>query len=148
VEGLLNKIKSGEIESWNQVHKFYETESGKYNSRKDLHALSSLERLTKKSLSNLSATQFIKWLNTYLEIKKDITIRIQNTRAKDYANPFRKMVYENEAEMNAVIGSIADNSFIKEQKKCIDPVGNKTCRTKKRIEIIITIFFLLLSHHV
>lgn len=134
VEGLLNKIKSGEIESWNQVHKFYETESGKYNSRKDLHALSSLERLTKKSLSNLSATQFIKWLNTYLEIKKDITIRIQNTRAKDYANPFRKMVYENEAEMNAVIGSIADNSFIKEQKNILIQLETKLVGLKKELK--------------
>jgi predicted neuraminidase len=96
--------------------------------------LSSLERLTKKSLSNLSATQFIKWLNTYLEIKKDITIRIQNTRAKDYANPFRKMVYENEAEMNAVIGSIADNSFIKEQKNVLIQLETKLAGLKKELK--------------
>lgn len=134
VKGLIQKIKSSEIENWNQVHKFYETESDKYNSRKDLHAMSCLEKLTQKSFSKISTNQFINWLDTYLEIKKDITLRIQNTRAKDYANPFRKMVYENEAEMNTVIGNLADNSFIKEQKNVLKQLETKIAVLKKELE--------------
>ncbi len=134
VKGLIQKIKSSEIENWNQVHKFYETESDKYNSRKDLHAMSCLEKLTQKSFSKISTNQFINWLDTYLEIKKDITLRIQNTRAKDYANPFRKMVYENEAEMNTVIGNLADNSFIKEQKNLLKQLETKIAGLKKELE--------------
>lgn len=134
VKGLIQKIKSSEIENWNQVHKFYETESDKYNSRKDLHAMSCLEKLTQKSFSKISTNQFINWLDTYLEIKKDITLRIQNTRAKDYANPFRKMVYENEAEMNTVIGNLADNSFIKEQKNVLKQLETKIAGLKKELE--------------
>lgn len=133
VKGLIQKIKSSEIENWNQVHKFYETESDKYNSRKDLHAMSCLEKLTQKSFSKISTNQFINWLDTYLEIKKDITLRIQNTRAKDYANPFRKMVYENEAEMNTVIGNLADNSFIKEQKNVLKQLETKIAGLKKEL---------------
>lgn len=133
VKGLIQKIKSSEIENWNQVHKFYETESDKYNSRKDLHAMSCLEKLTQKSFSKISTNQFINWLDTYLEIKKDITLRIQNTRAKDYANPFRKMVYENEAEMNTVIGNLADNSFIKEQKNLLKQLETKIAGLKKEL---------------
>jgi len=133
VKGLIQKIKSSEIENWNQVHKFYETESDKYNSRKDFHAMSCLEKLTQKSFSKISTNQFLNWLDTYLEIKKDITLRIQNTRAKDYANPFRKMVYENEAEMNTVIGNLADNSFIKEQKNLLKQLETKIAGLKKEL---------------
>ena len=30
-------------------------------------------------------------------------------------NPFRKMVYANEKEMEAVLGKMADNSFVREK---------------------------------
>ena len=40
---------------------------------------------------------------------------IYDSKAKDFVNPYRKMVYETTAEMNAVVGKLEDNSFIKEQ---------------------------------
>ena len=40
---------------------------------------------------------------------------IYTSRAKDYSNPFRKMVYESNDEMNAVIGRLEDNQFIQDQ---------------------------------
>jgi hypothetical protein len=135
VDGLLSKIKSGAIESWNQVHEFYENESSKYNSRKDLHALACLAQLTGKSIGKVTTTQFIAWINEYLEIKKDITARIQNTRAKDYSNPFRKMVYESEAEMNAVVGSLKDNGFILAQNKALSNLENQLMTLKKELKL-------------
>jgi hypothetical protein len=42
---------------------------------------------------------------------------IYESRAKDYNNFFRKMVYETQEEMNAVIGKIEDNQFIQDQMK-------------------------------
>jgi hypothetical protein len=39
------------------------------------------------------------------------------SRSKDYQNPFRKLVYESEKEMNEVIGRLADNPFIRQYKK-------------------------------
>jgi hypothetical protein len=36
---------------------------------------------------------------------------------KDYDNPFRKMMYETEAEMESVLGSIDDNNFIKQEQE-------------------------------
>lgn len=79
------------------------------------HALLVLELITKKKLSTLTNKQLNSWLDSYLEIKTDVTARIEKTRAKDYSNPFRKIVYENEAEMIAVVGDLKDNGFIKEQ---------------------------------
>jgi hypothetical protein len=42
---------------------------------------------------------------------------IYESREKDYKNPFRKMVYETKEEMDAVVGKIEDNHFIKDQFK-------------------------------
>lgn len=135
VDGLLSKIKNNNITSWDEVHAFYEAESEKYISRKDNHALQCLETLTGKSLSKLTATQLINWLDTYLDIKSDITARIQNTRAKDYSNPFRKMVYESEAEMNAVVGALNDNGFINDQNKALEKLTADLTELKKQLKI-------------
>jgi hypothetical protein len=119
VSSLLTKIKSGAIESWDQIHQFYEDASSTYTAKKRNHALLALELITKKKLSTLTSKQLNAWLDSYLEIKTDINSRIEKTRAKDYSNPFRKMVYENEAEMIAVVGDLKDNGFIKEQKELL-----------------------------
>jgi len=135
VETLIAKIKNSSINSWDEVHAFYEAESEKYINRKDLHALACLEKITQKSMSKLTATQFTNWMDSYYEIKKDITGRIQNTRAKDYANPFRKMVYENEAEMNAVVGSLKDNSFINDQNKALEKLEIALAAVKTQLKL-------------
>jgi hypothetical protein len=46
-----------------------------------------------------------------------MTTGIYESRAKDYRNPFRKMVYETEQEMEKVIGKLNDNSFIQQQQE-------------------------------
>ncbi|HQW93921.1 MAG TPA: hypothetical protein PKY28_12520, partial [Ferruginibacter sp.] len=40
---------------------------------------------------------------------------IFDSRAKDYSNPFRKMVYDTTEEMDNVLGRLEDNSFIQQQ---------------------------------
>jgi hypothetical protein len=45
---------------------------------------------------------------------------IYESRAKDYTNPFRKMVYDTEDEMNTVLGKLEDNSFIQQQYAALD----------------------------
>ena len=134
VDSLLSKIKNNTIKSWDEVHAFYESESDKYHSRRDLHALASLEKITHKSLTNLTATAFAKWIDNYFEIKTDITNKIQYTRAKDYSNPFRKMVYNSEAEMNSVVGALKDNKFINDQITTLINLEKKLTDFKKQLK--------------
>jgi hypothetical protein len=47
--------------------------------------------------------------------RESIAKGIYESRAKDYDNPFRKMVYESEKEMEKVLGKLKDNSFIVQQ---------------------------------
>jgi len=135
VKALLNKIKNDSIESWDQIHEFYEVSSSKYLDKRKNHALMVLEIITKKKIATIGLKQVGIWLDEYLKIKTDITERIQKTRAKDYSNPFRKMVYENEAEMIAVVGDINDNGFIKEQNAVLKATELNIASIKAQLKV-------------
>jgi hypothetical protein len=112
---MLQQIKTDKLTSWDEVHQYYQTETDKYLAKKNLHALHCLEYIQGEAISGLSAKKINAWLDRYLEIKEEITGKIKSSREKDYTNPFRKMVYENEMEMNAIVGDLNDNSFIEQQ---------------------------------
>ncbi len=133
VSSLLTKIKTGSIDSWDQVHQFYAEASATYLNKRKNHALLSLELITKKKISTLNKKQLNSWLDTYVDIKTDVTHRIEKTRAKDYSNPFRKMVYENEAEMIAVVGDLKDNGFIKEQNQLLKEIILNVASIRKNL---------------
>ena len=135
VDILLNQIKNEKLTDWDQVHEFYANESEKYVDRKNKHALAILEQATNKKINILSAKQLGIWLNTYLELKKDITDRIKATRAKDYSNQFRKMVYLNDDEMNVVIGKLDDNSFINTQQTQLNQIIENINTLKQRLKL-------------
>ncbi len=65
---------------------------------------------------SLSKELFRTSLQQYLSTKTEMVKGIVDSRTKDYTNPFRKMTYETEAEMEAVTGKLSDNSFIKQQQ--------------------------------
>jgi len=60
---------------------------------------------------------------------------IYDSRAKDYTNPFRKMVYENRNEMDKVTGSLEKNSFIRQEQENL-------VAFKKTVQRIIKVFKL------
>ena len=49
-------------------------------------------------------------------IQDYICSQVRLTRQKDYENPFRRATYRNEDEMIAAIGTLDDNSFVKQIK--------------------------------
>jgi hypothetical protein len=134
VQTLLNQIKNDTISEWDQVHEFYQTASAKYPQQKTAHALAALELITGKKLATIKTATLVDLLDKYLTIKADITESILYTRSKDYKNPFRKMVYENEEEMNKVIGNIDNNSFINEQKELLASLELTIADLKKQLK--------------
>ena len=78
--------------------------------------------------------------------KEWMTACIRKSREKDYENPFRQMVYENEKEMNKVIGTLDENSFINEEEEklrqfrkkvnsLIKEVGSQKVKKEKNFEL-------------
>lgn len=115
INTLKEKIRNGRIKSWDAVHEFYQAQGKKYKQEKLNHALASLSEITGIRLKKMDTHQFTNLLTSVVATKEWLTKGIHDSRAKDYKNPYRKMVYESIGEMNAVIGKPEENSFIKQQ---------------------------------
>jgi len=117
MESLLQKIKSSSVQSWDEVHRFYQESGRMYSEQKLQHAYASLLELLK--LEGLNASELKTLLYRALEIKEWMVERIYDSRAKDYQNEFRKMIYDSEQEMETVVGKLEDNVFINQQKEAL-----------------------------
>ncbi|MDQ6845689.1 MAG: DUF4954 family protein, partial [Bacteroidota bacterium] len=120
VEKLKKNIKSKKINSWLQVHEYYKQEGLSYNHHKLIHAYTSLLEIENITSKQFTPTVFKSLLEKSIITHTWMSEGIYNSRAKDYKNPFRKMVYENNQEMNKVIGRLEDNQFIQDKLKELD----------------------------
>jgi hypothetical protein len=114
---LLHNIKEGTIDGWDGVHRFYQENGRLYPEQKRQHAFASLLELMQLDRKGFTPQLFSSLLQEAIEIKTWMFENIYESRAKDYESSFRKMVYENEQEMNEVMGALDDNSFIRSQKE-------------------------------
>ncbi len=133
VEILKGKIKSNKINSWDAVHQFYKKCSNKYETDKLLHALGCLQVLF--GIKKIDHNTLSQMLNQSINTKKWMVKNIETSREKDYNNEFRKMVYDNENEMNSILGILDDNSFIKEQKKQLKLYISKVEQIKLKFKL-------------
>jgi len=117
VELIRKKVREEKIKSWAGLHNTYSEYGIKYPQQKMLHALASLSEGDGINLKKLSALQLGGLLNETLATKEWIAKSIYGSRAKDYSNPYRKMLYGTKEEMNNVVGSLEENSFINNQQE-------------------------------
>lgn len=115
VDKLLKNIQSNKTKSWNDVHLFYQEQGESYKQQKLFHALAALKQTHGINVKKVSENVLINLLQRNIVIREWMVNQIRESRAKDYNNPFRKMVYESEAEMNTILGSLDANSFIKQE---------------------------------
>ena len=115
IELLKRNIKANKIKSWEAVHDFYIEQGGNYYTNKLHHAYTSLLEILLITPKQFTADFFIQLLQDALVTRTWMCKGIYESRAKDYSNPFKKMVYETTEEMNKVLGSLEDNSFIQQQ---------------------------------
>ena len=112
---FIKNIRSAKINSWDEVHAFYAKKSESYSADKLQHAFASLLEILKLPASRFTKKLFIHLLEQAVVTKESIAKSIYDSRAKDYSNEFRKMVYDTQEEMDKVIGKLNDNSFINQQ---------------------------------
>lgn len=115
VDKLKHNIKRNKINSWSAVHDFYKQSGADYKYDKLIHAYTSLLEIENITSKQFTPQVFKALLEKSVVTKTWMSKEIYNSRAKDYTNPFRKMVYETNDEMNAVIGRLEDNQFIQDQ---------------------------------
>ncbi|MBS1760070.1 MAG: DUF4954 family protein [Bacteroidetes bacterium] len=114
---LIKNIHSKKINSWDAVHDFYLKENQAYQQHKHEHAFAALLEIANLTPAKFTNKAFLDLLKQSMAIKIEMNAAIFSSRAKDYKNPFRKMVYESEKEMEKVIGKLKDNGFILQQQK-------------------------------
>ncbi len=135
VEGLKRNIKNGKVKSWEEVHDFYVTEGANYPKDKLYHAYTSLLEILSITPRQFTAEFFTELLQQAVETKNWMCHEIYESRAKDYTNPFRQMVYDTTDEMNKVVGSLEDNSFIQQQTGRLDEFKKQVRSVTKKLKL-------------
>jgi hypothetical protein len=127
VDQIRSDIGSGKLAGWKDIHDRYNTLWQQYPLEKQKHAFASLCALL--GTDDLTREQWNTALDRAMTIQEFIRDQVYISRKKDYDNTFRQNTYRNMAEMTAAIGTIEDNSFIKQ-------VRNEAEEFKKHIEKI------------
>ena len=131
---LKDDVVSDQLNSWDGVHIRYKEIGKEYEQDLLEHAFCSLLEILNITSKQFTKDLFNELLVETLSTKQWMTEGILKSREKDYTNPYRKMVYENNEEMNLVLGSLEDNGFIQSQfeglenfKKMIAEITTKFC---------------------
>ena len=117
LKNLRAGIVSGEINTWDKVHKEYGRLSVLYLCEKAKHALACLLWLHGVTTDQLDEATWNEWVGQAGKTNDEIIAKTRNNRQKDYENPFRQMMYTSQEDMDAVLGKLEDNSFIIEMEK-------------------------------
>ncbi|NGM62208.1 DUF4954 family protein [Sphingobacterium sp. SGG-5] len=125
VATLISQIKNQTIKSWEEIHLNYHSWSQEYPLMKLRHAVASLEEITQVPLETWNSDFIVSCLQESVETKTWVYQEIYRSRAKDYQNPFKQMLYNSEEEMETVVGKLDDNVFISSQKEELEHYTKK-----------------------
>ena len=114
VDRLRADIRDGKLKTWKEIHKRYNDIWKRYPHDKLRHAFLSLGYMMRNC--DITAQEWHKAIDEEIRIQKYMCDQVYLTRKKDYDNIYRKATYRNEEEMIAAIGTIDDNSFVKQTK--------------------------------
>ncbi len=115
IETLKKNIRSGKINGWDEIHNFYRKQGLAYTTDRLNHGYTSLLEILQITPKQFTAELLKELLHKALKTREWMSKGIYDSRAKDYSNPFRKMVYDTNQEMNKVLGKLEDNGFIQQQ---------------------------------
>ena len=130
VDRLRTDIGSGRLAAWGDIHARYDTLWEQYPLEKQKHAFASWCALL--GTDQPTRAQWTEALDRAVAIQEFIRDQVYISRKKDYENPFRKNTYRSEDEMNAAIGTVDDNSFIKQVRAETEAFKKLMVDIKKR----------------
>jgi hypothetical protein len=119
VAGLRDDIRTGTLDSWDAIHQRYDALAREYPSETLDHALAVFRLLIGTESARVRETkseteQLRRFLTGAVALQELVRDRVHESRRKDYENPFRIATYLSTEEMDAAIGSIDENSFIRQ----------------------------------
>jgi hypothetical protein len=130
VDALRRRIRSGDLDSWTAIHDAYDALWQAYPEAKQRHAFATLRDLL--GLETLSAGAWRQALDEAVAVQEYVADQVYASRKKDFDNPFRRMVYETDAEMAAVLGTIEDNSFVRQTREDTEAFKGRAAAVRDR----------------
>ncbi|MBD3314782.1 MAG: DUF4954 family protein [Chitinivibrionales bacterium] len=127
LENILKAIREGTLDNWESIHSAYDELWEHYPGDKCRHAFATLQCLT--AVGSLSHAQWTASLDEACKIQEYVRDQVRETRAKDFENTFRHATFRNPKEMEAVVGTLNENDFVR-------LVEEQTAAFRKRIENI------------
>ncbi|MHC4293666.1 MAG: DUF6819 domain-containing protein, partial [Planctomycetota bacterium] len=115
---LRDDVGKGVLATWDDIHGRYDALWQDYPLEKQRHAYMTL--CTLLGTDELTKEQWLSALDKSVTIQEFIRDEVYNSRKKDFDNPFRQATYRNIEEMTAAIGTIEDNSFVKQVRQETD----------------------------
>ncbi len=116
-EGALDDLKraivSGGCATWDAVHAEYRRLGTLYPLHRAEHAFATLLDLYDITPAAMDRERWRTLLESARVTAEKIARRTRESRSKDYESRFRRMTYETQEEMAAVIGTIEDDNFIR-----------------------------------
>jgi NDP-sugar pyrophosphorylase family protein len=112
VDALRTDIKSGKLNNWEDIHREYDRLWAAYPLAKQRHAYAILLEMLATDI--LTSVAWSAVLDEAVRIQTYVCDQVCVTRKKDYQNSFRQATFESTAEMESVLGTVEDNSFVKQ----------------------------------
>jgi len=113
LEELIRAVCERRIDTWEQLHRAYDSAWNEYPEHKTTHALYCLLASYDISIGQLSPELIRRVLTESVEVAKELLQRSYASRRKDYENPYRRATFRNPVEMEAVWGKLEEISFLK-----------------------------------
>lgn len=121
ISELFTLIKSRAVNTWDEVHDFYNRCQNDYVLYKARYALFVLEYLYARPLCNFSNDIYADICADVIAVADNIYEGFRSSRRKDFTDFFRTMVYRNKEEMSAVLGEPDSNAlFARIETECGD----------------------------
>lgn len=117
VEELISLIKDGQINTWDEVHDFYDKCQADYALYKARYSIYILEKLYSKEVQEFTSDIYANIYSDVLIVSNYMYESSISSRQKDYKDFFRAMTYRNNEEMTAVLGSVESNDFLLQLEK-------------------------------
>ncbi|HUU11603.1 MAG TPA: DUF4954 family protein [Phycisphaerae bacterium] len=123
-------IREGHLADWNAIHAAYDRLWERYPAQRQRHAFATLLDLL--GTDALTPQAWTAALDEAAQIQQYVADQTYVTRKKDYDNPFRRMAYSSPEEMEAVLGTAENNSFVKQVRRETEEFAKRVAAIKQR----------------
>lgn len=115
---IIKRIKNGAaFSTWKEVHAEFDRYVAEYGQQKVSHAITSLARLENIPSGEMTSDNLKEILEKSTDDFRTVAKLTRSSRAKDFSDPYRSMVYDSSREMEAVVGTAEEDSVITKTKE-------------------------------